>query len=360
MTRSAVAIDARPLQSAPLGGVGRGLLGLMPVLAEHVELHLLLDARRPAPAVALPAGVRRIPLTAPRRIPGVGWLELAVAPWLRRFAGVFHGSFNMVPLTSRTRSVLTVHDLAPQRHPEDFSAATRAAWRLWMRGSIARARVVTTGSDFVRGEIVEHFGAAPDGVLVARHAVAPVFSPDRATDAASVVAPLGIAGPYLVAVGGAPRRGLPAALAAWRHARRAGAQIDLAVLGSDRLAPEPGLVALGRLKDPEWAAVLAGARALCYPTSYEGFGLPALEAAASGTPVICNPVASLPEVMGDAACWAPDRSPEALGAQITRLVDDDGFYAERRAAGLARAAAAPSWSDAATVLLSAYEQSVRR
>lgn len=359
MTRLAVAVDARMLQAEPLGGVARVMAGLLPALSEHVDLHLLLDARRPAPQDTVAPAATCVSLGAPRGVPGIGWLEVAVAPWLRRFTGVFHGIFNMVPLSSRVPAVVTVHDLAPQRHPDDFGAATRAAWRLWMRGSVRRARAILTVSDFVRDEIVDHFRAGRSRVFVARNAVDPVFSPDRARDAPGVLGSLGIAGPYVVAIGGAPRRGLPAAIAAWRHARALGAGVQLAVLGGEALAPEPGLLALGRLDDRAWAAVLAGARGLCYPTSYEGFGLPALEAAASGTPVVCNRVASLPEVLGDAACWAADRSPQALGTLIARLAGDDAFRAERSAAVLEQAARWPTWSDAAEVVLHAYEQAAR-
>jgi alpha-1,3-rhamnosyl/mannosyltransferase len=113
---------------------------------------------------------------------------------------------------------------------------------------------------------------------------------------------------------------------------------------------------LGYLEDELWATLLAGAQALCYPTRYEGFGLPALEAAASGTPVVCAPVASLPEVLGSAGCWAEEPSAEAMAAVLVRLLSDRHWHAERREAGVERARTAPSWKESAEVLAGAYER----
>lgn len=352
-----VALDGRPLQSEPLGGVGRYMMGTIPILAEHVELAVLLDGRRPPPRVQVDSRVKLVPLTAPADVPGLGWLELSVAPWLRRFGGVFHGTFNVLPLTFGGRSVLTVHDLAPQLHPEDFRLSRKLAWRLNMRVSVSRAKVITTVSEFVRRQIVEYFSLGPERVLVAPDALDPVFDPSRASDAPELADRLAIPRPYIVALGGASRRGLPVAIEAWRQARKAiHEQVTLAVLGEPGLDSEPGLMSLGFLEDEDWATLLAGAQALCYPTRYEGFGLPALEAAASGTPVVCAPIASLPEVLGEAACWAESATAPELGVVLARVLSDPEWHRERRDAGLKRAAQAPGWGDIAGILLEAYRQ----
>lgn len=358
-----MALDGRPLQSDPLGGVGRYLEGLLPVLAEEVDPFVLLDARRPSPRSSVD-GLELVALRAPPLVPGLGWLELAVAPWLRRFDGIFHGTFNVLPLSFRGPAVLTVHDLAPQLHPEDFRLATRLAWLVNMRISVGRARRITTVSEFVRGQIVDRFDVRPDRVVVAPDALDPVFKPERASQAPALALELGIPTPYVVALGGAPRRGLPVAVEAWRAANReivggsGGGSLEpaiaLVVVGGSDVRGEPGLAAVGRLDDEAWATLLAGAQALCYPTRYEGFGLPALEAAASGTPVVCAPVASLPEVLGDAGCWAAAPTAEAIADVLARVVTDPVWHHERREAGLERAARAPSWAHAAAVLIDAY------
>ena len=355
MSRLRVALDGRPLQSDPLGGVGRYLAGVIPVLAARAEVHVLLDARRPVSRARVDAPIQRVRLSAPGRLPGLAWLELGVAPWLRGFDGVFHGTFNTLPLRRCGPSVLTLHDLAPQLHPEDFRPVTRAAWRVYIRASLRRASVITTVSEFIKGQIIEYFGIDPARVLVAPDALDPIFHADRAGQAETVTRRLGVTPPYVVAVGGAPRRGLSVAVAAWREAnRRLERPVTLVVTGQKGLASEPGIVAPGYLDDDAWATLLAGAQALCYPTRYEGFGLPALESAASGTPVVCARVASLPEVLGEAGCWADAPSAEAIAEVLIRVLSDAEFHRERRHAGLERAARAPSFADVGRTLIDAY------
>jgi glycosyltransferase involved in cell wall biosynthesis len=357
MTRLRVALDARALQSRPLGGVGRYLAGLIPHLAGHAELHLVLDARRADPAVELGAHAELVRLGAGVPLPGLVWLEAAVSPWLRRFGGIFHATFNTLPLSYTGRSVLTLHDLAPQLHAEDFRPATRLAWRAYIRASVARAGAITTVSEYAQNQIAGYFGIPAARILVAPDAVDPIFHPARAQQAAGLLSRLGVQPPYVVAVGGARRRGLPVALAAWRQARgRLGTNLTLVVTGTEPVDPEEGLRCPGFLADEEWATLLAGAQALCYPTRYEGFGLPALEAAASGTPVVCAPIASLPEVLGEAGCWASAPTPAAIAEVLTRVLADEAFHGERRAAGLERARRSPSFAEVAETVLLAYER----
>lgn len=356
MSRLRVALDGRPLQGQPHGGVGRYLAGLIPRLAEHVELSILVD-RRLTPSLGLETAVDMVPLSVPARLPGLAWLELAVTPWLRRSGSIFHGTFNTLPRSFAGRTVLTVHDLAPQLHADDFQMLTRAAWRTYMRSSVKRANAITTVSTFSKNQIMSYFSLEPHRVMVAPDAVAPVFHPSQGDHAEELARSLGLPVPYVVAIGGAPRRGLPIALAAWRRAReQASGPLGFAVLGERRLASEPGLVLTGPLSDADWAVLLAGAQALCYPTRYEGFGLPGLEALASGTPVVCERVASLPEVLGDAACWSASSSPAEYAAVILRLLNDREWHQQRRNAGLARAGSAATWAQSADVLLSAYEK----
>jgi alpha-1,3-rhamnosyl/mannosyltransferase len=161
----------------------------------------------------------------------------------------------------------------------------------------------------------------------------------------------------VVAIGGAPRRGLPVAIEAWRLVRqRLDHDIRLVVAGTDHAPAEGGIVTPGFLDDESWATLLAGAQALCYPTSYEGFGLPALEAAASGTPVICARVASLPEVLGDAGCWATEPEAEPMAEVMARVLSDRDFHRERREAGLEQARRSAGFAEVAQTMLGAYEE----
>jgi alpha-1,3-rhamnosyl/mannosyltransferase len=127
------------------------------------------------------------------------------------------------------------------------------------------------------------------------------------------------------------------------------------VVGPDVLPPKDGLVQAGCLPDEQWASLLAAATALCYPTRYEGFGMPALEAMASGTPVVCPRTGPLPDVLGDAAKWCDDATLTGVSAGLISLLSDEKGQAELTAAGLARAAASTSWAEAARTIMQAYQ-----
>jgi glycosyltransferase involved in cell wall biosynthesis len=348
--RLAVAVDARRLQDQPLGGVGRWVANILPLLAADADLTLLTDARRPP----VGGGWSERALRVPGSLPETAWLQVSAARWLRGFGGVFHGTFNMLPALCRLPSVVSIYDLAPRQHREDQSLGRQAVWRPQMRLAAHQAKRIVTISDFSRDSIVRLYRIDPDKVVIARPAVDPAFGPDRAEEAGAVLERLGVGRPYVVAVGGARRRGLEVAVGAWRQARAAGAEEDLVVVGAEAPPAEPGLHHAGPLDDAGWAALLAGAEALCYPTRYEGYGMPALEAAASGTPVVAARLGALPEVLGDAAAWVDAPTVDAVAAALTALLGDPDRRERLRAAGLARAAAAPGWDVAAATVLDAY------
>jgi glycosyltransferase involved in cell wall biosynthesis len=326
--------------------VGRTLLELLPRLATRTPLVALVDARRPAPDLGVPTEG----IGAPRGVPRLGWLELGVAPWLARRQGtLLHGAAYALPLRWKGPAVVTLHDVAWETHPRDFGPLKRRLWRISARRSAAAAGAVLTVSEFSKRAIVDAYGLDPSTVLVAANAPAAIFSPsgDRAPES-------GLPPRYVVAVGGAPRRNLPLAIEAWRRAR-ASAPVDLVVIGAERPADEPGLMWLGSVDSATWAGVLAGAEALVYPTSYEGFGLPAAEACASGVPVVCARVASLPEVLGEAAAWAPRLDADAFAATLAALLTDSARRQQLSEAGLSRARQAPTWDQAADTTVEAYQ-----
>jgi glycosyltransferase involved in cell wall biosynthesis len=355
VTGGPVAIDARRLQDAPLGGVGRALARVLPPLAGRQDLVLLTDARREPPASDLPT----VALRPPGPLPEVVWLQGPARRWARRHPDhLFHGTFNALPAGLRGPGVVTIHDLSFEEHPEDFGAAKRRLFQQQARSAARRARTVITVSRFSAGQLRNRYGTPAHRLEVIPHAVDPGFGPDHASELARRRPELADLD-YVVALGGAARRGLEVAVDAWRAARDAGAAVDLVVVGGGAPPPEPGLHGLGRCDDATWAAVLAGARALVYPTRYEGFGLPALEAAARGTPVVGAAVASLPGGLGDAAAWAEAPTVEGIGARLGALLRDPAAAEDLREAGLARAAAAPSWDDVAEAHAAVYEAAWR-
>lgn len=316
---------------------------------------LLADRRRPLPNVEN-CEIVALPGLGP--LPEPAWLHLSVPRWLRGRACLFHGTYNAIPFVDSKPSVVTIHDLSWEHHPEDLGYKRRVI-ATQARFSARRARVVITVSEFVRQSILETYGLDEEDVVVARNAVDPTFSPLRARRAPEVLSKWGVSDRYVVALGGASRRGTEVAVDAWRmatvgHRRRP----RLVVVGEQRTPTELDVVHVGRLNDADWAAVLAGAVAFCYPTRYEGFGMPALEAAASGTPVVCARVGPLPEVLAEAAEWCATPNATDIAGGLRRLLEDETRRIALRDAGLSVAASAPSWSDSAATIVSTYERAL--
>jgi len=352
-----VAIDGRRLQDRPLGGVGRSFTNLVPRLATEAEVVVLTDSRRPVPEDPVIAALAH-PLSVPRRAHEAPWLHVAVARWLRDWDGLFHGTFNQLPLWSRVRTVVTIHDLSFEHHPDDFGPASRRWFQLQARRAAGTAQRVLTPTEAVRGEVASAYGVDRSTIVVAPNAVDPIFHRRPPAEVGAALATLGVTPPYVIALGGARRRGLAVATAAWSASGANDKGIGLVVVGTEQPTPGDGIVWVGPVDDGVWAGALAGARALIYPTRYEGFGMPALEAIASGTPVVCAPVPALVEVLGDAAEWCASATAEDVAAGLARVVEDDQHRDALVAAGLRRAAAAPGWDQIAVVTLRAYHESL--
>ena len=347
-----VALDARWMQQTPRGGVGRALANLLPLLAEEVELHLLTDSAGPALATGLPE--HRLPTPWPRR--AAAWLQWSAPRFLASFDdGIFHCPWYGLPYRHPVPMVVTLHDLTFEHRPEWFpSASQRQVFRRQARHAARTAAAILTPSEHVRQDIVETYRVAPERVLVAPQGADPAFAPGL--DPGPVLERLGVTAPYVVALGGAERRNLGLAVAAWTLVPGAG---PLVVVGPESPPERPGVFAAGPLGDGDWAALLSGATALLYPTAYEGFGMPALEALAAGTPVVCARVGSLPEVLGDCASWAASLAAEDLAGALDRLLTDEVGRERLRNEGLQRARAAPGWAMSARVHVEAYRRAAR-
>ena len=250
---------------------------------------------------------------------------------------VLHCPGHRGPLRSRVPLVLTIHDLAVLRHPETFNRWTRLYSRLVLpRLARAAARVIAV-SEFTAREAVELLGVDEDRVRVIPHGVEAPFTPEGPK----------AEGEYVLAVGTVePRKNL-ARLA--EAARLVG--MELRVAG----APGWGQVdvhSLGYVDDEELARLYRGAAALVYPSLYEGFGLPVLEAMASGTPVVTSIGTAPAEVADGAAVLVDSLDPEAIAAGIQEAV---GRREELRAKGLDRAGAF-TWSAAAKATVEVYRE----
>jgi glycosyltransferase involved in cell wall biosynthesis len=272
-----------------------------------------------------------------------------------------------VPPSRRAARIATVHDLTTVRFPELCDAPTLAFPGL-VRRALADGAWVHTPSAAVAAEVVDVLGAAPDRVRAVHSGVPPLPAPDLAAAARRV--PPGT-GRYVLAVGTAePRKDLPGLVRAFDEL--AGDRPDLGLVlcgppgwGSkaleaalDAAAHRSRVVQTGWVDDPTLSGLLSGAAALAYPSRYEGFGFPPLQAMAAGVPVVATRAGALPEVLGDAASLVPVGDTAALAAALARVLDDagarDGLVARGR-----EHAADYTWDRCAAGLAGLYRDAAR-
>jgi alpha-1,3-rhamnosyl/mannosyltransferase len=347
-----VAIDLRWAQGDVPGGVGRGLLSLVPRVSNTVEVVGLADPR----LGPLPLEVETRWLRLPVRTPAAVWLETCVPLALRGFRGVFHSPFYLLPQILPVPSLVTLHDITFESHRHLLRGVKGAFWRMRARRASRVASLVLTDSEWSRTEIVERYRVEPHRINVVPHGVERSFMPLGPADKPLLEEYLRIHGvqpPYLLVLGGAPRRGAAIAIDAWRELRQMGFRHELVVLG-EHGPVESGLTRLHDVPDDVYRLLLAGADLLLYPTEVEGFGLPGLEAAACGTPPVCPRVGSLPEVLGDGAAWCA-RDYRSICEKAARVLSDPSAMASLVAAGR-RITAYWSWELAAERLIEAYQK----
>jgi glycosyltransferase involved in cell wall biosynthesis len=264
--------------------------------------------------------------------------EQAALPLAARRARLVLSPANLAPLALGSRNVVVIHDAAALRHPEAYGRLYSAYQRRLLPAIARRAALVLTVSEFSKRELAELLGLPAERIEVVPNGVDERFSP--AADAAPARERLGLERPYVLAVGTASaRKGLHLLGEASRRLERAGT--ELVVAGSDRGYLRGGDAVPGRrlgyVDDALLPGLYAGARALVVPSVHEGFGLPALEAMASGAPVVAAARGALPETCGDAALLV-EPEPAAFAAALERVTSDDALRERLTTAGLERAA----------------------
>jgi glycosyltransferase involved in cell wall biosynthesis len=265
--------------------------------------------------------------------------------------------------------VVTVHDVAFETHGETFPALLRARLRWQVPREIRRAALVTTISEASASAIVAAYGTAREHLRVIPGGVSPRFRPVAADPA--TLSRHGIDAPFLLSVGRLnPRKNLAGLIAAFESLReRRPGRVQLVLVGEDdygaaslrevvaRSSASADIVLAGRLDDEALALLYAAASVFVFPSFFEGFGLPPLEAMASGTPVVSSDGGGLAEVLGDAAIRIDPFSTESIAAGIERVLDDAELASRMTAAGLARAQTF-SWEATARAMLAAYGEAV--
>jgi glycosyltransferase involved in cell wall biosynthesis len=282
---------------------------------------------------------------------------------------LYHGNY-LLPPALPCPGVVVVHDCSFMRHRGFMRPLTRAAFRRFVPWSVRRAARVLTVSEFTRSDLLELMpDVPPERVVAIPNGVSPEFFP-VAGAAATVRAQYGVDAQYLLFLGALqPRKNLRRLLDAWRiyKARRPRSAALLVLAGAPKADVAEDIAALVRqigvgdsvrtLGYVEGVAALrvliSGARALALPSLYEGFGLPAVESMACGTPVVASNTTALPEVTAGAALLVDPLSAQSIADGIERLLTDDAEHAHLRCAGMKRAAEL-TWTRTAERLAEVY------
>lgn len=264
--------------------------------------------------------------------------------------------------------VLTVHDLVHRFYPQTLSTGGRWYYRPLLDRALrssALLGVLTVSSTSARDIEREHPGLRCP-IVAAANGLSSDFIPAAPEAVAAVCGQHRLDGPYVLAVGTIePRKNLDGLVEAFARVVRARPTI-LAIVGRqgwDRRLQVPTSVAgavrfLGAVTDLELRALYTGASCFVFPSFYEGFGIPLLEAMACGAPCVASNIDALREVGGDAAIYADPRRPDDLSHSILRLLDDPSLRQRLAEAGLRRAAGF-SWNTTAQTVYATYEQSLR-
>ena len=375
-----VAIDGQPLLGRRTG-IGYFCHHLLESLTDLVRsgeedldvgVYAVTWRMRPDLERVLPAGAHLVGRPMPARPVRAVWAAGVDVP-LELFTGaldVVHGTNFVVPPTFRAGRVASVQDLTPVRFPEMCEPATLAFPDL-IRRAVRQGAWVHTASRFVADEVIADFGAHPDRVRVVGYGIpgpTPPAGGDPARDPAAEgrFRPPGPFDRYVLAVGTVePRKDYPGLLRAFDALAGDRPDVGLVVVGAlgwgaadfeaavAACAHRDRVVHLGYLDDEALDRTLRHASVLAYPSRYEGFGFPPLQAMVAGVPVVATAAGSVPEVVGDGALLVPPGDTDALGAALASVLDDPARSAALVAAGRARAASF-SWADCARGMAALY------
>jgi glycosyltransferase involved in cell wall biosynthesis len=344
-----IALDATPL-TVSTGGVGRYTLELARALAtEYPEDQYWLLSDQPF----------HFAHASPNLRAGDGPWNFVERKWwawglnremARRGVQLFHGTDYSVPYLRHRPSVMTLHDLSPWMNPEWQPDAARVRRRTPRLLRMGLATMVITPTETVRRAAIERFGLAPDRVVAVPLAAADTLRPSS---------PLSFDVPYFLFVGTRePRKNIPRLIDAWREVRKTVA-VDLVLVGRNHAAlEERGLRVLGEVADSDLPALYSGALACVYPSLYEGFGLPVLEAMQCGTLVITSRDPAILEVSGDAAIHVDAEDTAALVEAMRAVAANSRGFDDFRQRALARAAQF-SWQKTARLTRQVYESATR-
>jgi glycosyltransferase involved in cell wall biosynthesis len=372
-----IGLDGFPLSSAKTG-VGHYTFELARALAALSPAHRLeLISPQPFPETVADK-VKPIPnlhLVNPRTNAITRrWWGIGLPRYVRRAAlDVFHGTNYEVPLWNRNRTVVTIHDLSVFLHPDKHEQriARRARRRLPIM--LRAAAMIVTPTEAVKREVCERFKVNPDQVTVTPEAPRQSFQPLAASDYAPIIQRLGIDENFILFVGTIePRKNLLTLVRAFDQILRHTIERPQLVIagGEGWLTDElhrfitqsnfgDRMRMTGYLDDHDLRALYSSCKAFVYPSLYEGFGLPPLEAMACGAPVIASRIPSLSEVLENNARFVDPLDEIALATAIKELLANENERSRLSALGTKHAAKF-SWDKTARLTMEVYERVLRK
>lgn len=315
--------------------------------------------------------VRLLPPPTPLvRVPVALAVELR-----RRPVDILHVQYTAPPFC-RAPVITTIHDLAFEHLPETFTRRGKTQLRLTVRRTARRAAHILTVSEFSRQDIINTYQLPPDKITVTHNGCEPQFTPQPTSncEADIIKGKFGITRNYLLAVGSLqPRKNLVRLLRAYARLRQQEPtfQLQLVIVGRQlwlyrEILQEikqqnfaADVIITGYASDEDLPALYRSAVALVYPSLFEGFGLPPLEAMACGTPVITSNSSSLPEVVGTAALLVDPYEEAALAQAMCNISGDATLRLQLRQAGIQQAKGF-TWSAAAEKTLKLYQEITRK
>jgi len=321
--------------------------------------------------VAMPSNLKldRVPVGPLGR----QWWSTGLPRHIRREGiDLFHGTNYDVPLWRRCATVLTIHDLSPLLFPQTHTRRSVVRTRRRLPLMVRTADAIITPTESVRRELAEYFKLTPEKIFAVPEAARECFRPMKLTETESVRQRLGVGDEFLLAVGTIePRKNLATLVTAFEEVMRARTQsaLQLVIAGGAgwlsgplfealKISPvRDRIVLTDYLDDDSLRSLYASCRVFVYPSIYEGFGLPPLEAMACGAPVIASRIPALAETTGDAALLFDHSSAKDLADKILGLMDDGQARQELSNAGLKRASEF-SWERAAQLTMAVYTKAM--
>ncbi|HVF57998.1 MAG TPA: glycosyltransferase family 1 protein [Pyrinomonadaceae bacterium] len=368
-----IAIDAH--------SIGTGLAGNETYAANLIEALAELDnANRYTVYVTRREAVERYAgrwphVTVRRTLPHTPLVRIPVtfgAELRRRPVDLLHVQYTAPPFAP-CPVVATIHDLSFEHLPETFKRRSRMQLRLTVRRTARSAAHIIAPSEYTRRDIISTYGIRPERVSVITLAASQHFKPAARAEVERVRNLYGIEGEYLLAVGSIqPRKNLARLVGAYADLRRArpkGKLPQLVLVGKQawlygetlRAIEAQGVgdstILTGYVSEADLPALYTGALCFVYPSYFEGFGLPPLEAMACGTPVITGDRTSLPEVVGDAGLTFDPFDRGALAAVLARMLDNKELRAALSVKGIRRAQTF-NWRETARMTLRAYQSAI--